>query len=526
MERLAGKVILLWGWRRALAAFLAGAFAVLGQPPYDFFAACFVSFPIIVWLLDGAAGQPGERLLRRMRTPFVIGWWFGFGYFLAGLWWTGNALLVEAEQFAWALPLAILGLPALLAFFYALAAVIARLFWSDGAARIAALAFGFAAAEWLRTFALTGFPWNAIGQAAMPVPLLMQSLSVIGMVGVNALAVFIFATPALLASTRGRTLGFALAAALAALHAGYGFWRLANAQPAQESIAVRIIQPSVDQREKWDAEMRDRIFATYLDLSARPPAGEESPPKLIVWPETSIPFILAERPDALVTLGALIGDGQVLLAGSVRVEGASQSGAGRYYNSVVAVNADGETYDAVDKIRLVPFGEYLPFADVLGRLGMARLVDSLADFSPGSHRHAIETVDDVRVLPFICYEIIFPGIAGHGDAAADLLLNVTNDAWFGDTPGPYQHFRQAQLRAVEAGRPLVRSANNGISGVIDPYGRIVDAFAVDAVGALDVNVPLQKPAKIGQPALAGLAIALFLFLWAAGASLATTRRAN
>src|SRR5690606_30186224 len=155
----------------------------------------FISFPILVWLLDGAASQPGERLARRAARPFAIGWWFGFGYFLAGLWWTGAALLVEAELFAWALPLAVLGLPALLALFYGLAVFLARLLWSDGAGRIAALAAGFAVAEWLRGFVLTGFPWNAVGQAAMPVPLMMQSASAVSMLGINALAVFVFAAP-------------------------------------------------------------------------------------------------------------------------------------------------------------------------------------------------------------------------------------------------------------------------------------------------------------------------------------------
>ena len=173
MERLAGKVILLWGWRQALSAFLAGALAAFGQPPYDFFAVCFVSFPLLVWLLDGAAAAPGAGLFRRAAGAFGIGWWFGFGYFLAGLWWTGNALLVQADLFAWALPFALFGLPAVLAVFYGAATVIARLLWSDHLGRLAALAFGFGVAEWLRGFLLTGFPWIPIGGAAMPVPAMM-----------------------------------------------------------------------------------------------------------------------------------------------------------------------------------------------------------------------------------------------------------------------------------------------------------------------------------------------------------------
>jgi apolipoprotein N-acyltransferase len=519
MERLAGRVILLWGWRRALAALAAGAFAALSQPPFDFFAACFVSFPVLVWLIDGAASQPGERLGRRMMRPFLIGWWFGFGYFLAGLWWTGAALLVEAELFAWALPIAVLGLPALLAVFYGLAVLVARVGWSDGAGRIAALAVGFALAEWLRGFVLTGFPWNPIGQAAMPVPLAMQSVGAVSMAGINALAVFVFATPALLAARRGRALAFTLAAVIAALHLGYGGWRLATAEATPETlINVRIVQPSVSQAEKWDASVRQRIFATLLDLSSRPPAEGAPVPELIVWPETAVPFLLSERPDALAALADLVGDGQVLFAGAVRIEG--EQADARYYNSIVAVDEAGEIVAAADKMWLVPFGEFMPLSDLLSRIGVEKLVRSVSAFTPGSRRPLLATPGGARALPFLCYEIIFPGMAGYGgagsDTQADFILNATNDAWFGDTPGPYQHFRQAQIRAVEAGRPLVRAANNGISGVVDAYGRVIDAFALDAVGALDVAVPRQRLlAPTRRPDLAGLGIVVLLAAWAA-----------
>lgn len=524
MERLAGKVILLWGWRRALTAFLAGMLAALSQPPFDFFAVCFLSFPVLVWLLDGASGFRDETLLRRMARPFFIGWCFGFGYFVAGLWWTGKALLVEADLFAWALPLAVLGLPALLAVFYGFATALARLFWSDGLSRIVALAFAFGLAEWLRSFVLTGFPWNPIGHALMPTPLLMQSVSVIGMTGMNALAVLIFATPALLASRRGRRAGFTLAAILACLHVGYGAWRLSGANEASATLVnVRIVQPSIDQSEKWDADIRDRIFATYLDMSARAPAEGDQQPDLIVWPETSVPFILAERPDALVALGELLQPGQTLLAGAVRLESAAAGQTERYYNAVVAINDAGETYDAVDKIHLVPFGEYLPFANVLSHLGMSRLVQSVSDFSSGGPRHAIETATGVRVLPFVCYEIIFPGIASTAQDQSDLILNVTNDAWFGDTPGPYQHFRQAQVRAVEAGLPMVRAANNGISGVVDAYGRIISAFAVNAVGVLDVAVPKQRLEPRFPSSLVGAGLLAILGLSMIGARLRSRR---
>jgi apolipoprotein N-acyltransferase len=517
MERLADRVILLWGWRRALLAFAAGAVLALSQAPFDFFAAGLVSFTLLVWLLDGATPEPGQGWLRGNLPAFWTGWWFGFGYFLAGLYWVGNALLVEAEDFAWALPFAVLAFPALLAVFYGLATAAARLAWVEGIGRLAALAVAFGATEWLRATILTGFPWNAIGYAAMPVPLLMQSVVVTGLFGMSALAVFVFAMPALAAGRRHRWGGLLIALVLVGLHVAYGGWRLGQAQAEAESeLEIRIVQPSVDQSEKWDSRARDRIFASLLELSALPPREGASPPRMILWPETSFPFLLTDRPDALVALSELLEDGQSLVAGAVRVEGTAADGGVRYYNSILSINDRGEIVEGYDKVHLVPFGEYLPFGDFLSDLGLRQVVRSFPGFSPGTQRRPMEAAEGARFLPFICYEIIFPG-NGTQSGDADFAVNVTNDAWFGNTPGPYQHFRQAQLRAVELGLPLLRAANNGISGVIDPYGRVLDAFGLDAVGALDAALPLRRaerlPAGIavwGQPTVFALLLLLVL----------------
>ncbi len=509
----AGRLMLLWGAQRAMVAFLAGALAALAQAPFDFPAIGFISFPVLVWLLDGAAGDTAAGRLRKLRPFFVTGWWFGFGYFIAGLWWVGNAMLVDLQKYAWAMPIAILVLPAGLALFYGAAAALARPLWSEGIGRIAALAAGFAIVEWLRSFVLTGFPWNAVGYAAMPVPALMQSVTVVGMVGMNALAVFAFSLPAMLAAPKGRLLPMLALACLLVAHAGFGLARLELASTSSdETLTVRVVQPSIQQSEKWDRTMRDRIFSTYLEMSARPPESGASRPQLILWPETSVPFLFQQRPDALVALGELIGEDQTLLAGAVRLEGESPADpSARFYNSVVAINSAGELYDAVDKVHLVPLGEFVPFEDFLARLGITKLVELPGGFSAGGKRRAIEVAAGVRAVPYICYEVIFPGLAAAESADAQLIVNVTNDAWFGYSPGPYQHLRQAQVRAVEAGRPLLRAANNGISAAIDPFGRILDALELDGVGVMDVSVPLAPAAgwSFARPALLGwLAVAL------------------
>lgn len=518
MERNAGRIILLWGWRRLLLAFLAGALAVLSAAPYDFFAVCFVSFPVLVWLLDGAAASGSGSLLRRLLPAFAAGWWFGFGYFVAGLWWVGNAMLVEAEEYAWAIPIGVLILPAILAVFYGLAAALARLAWTDGIGRIAALAASFGLLEWLRTFVFTGFPWNPIGQAAMPIPELMQSVAIVGMPGMNALAVFVFAAPALLASRRHLRLGLALAALVAALHAGWGFYRLSRPAPEQtQALAVRIVQPAVDQSEKWDTEVRDRIFKLLIDLSAAPSATGEPRPELIVWPETVVPFLITEKPEALVALDHLLSEGQRLLAGVVRVERDPSAPLGaRYYNSVVSIDDAGEIVDAVDKVHLVPGGEYLPLAELFSAIGVDQIVAGPGGYSAGGSRHAMALPTGIRAVPFICYEIIFPELIGGDAGDADIIVNVTNDAWFGDSPGPYQHLRQAQIRAVETGKPVIRAANTGISAIIDTRGRILDALAFDTRGTLDRSVAIAAEARpVPWPAnIAGLSVAAALGLLA------------
>lgn len=492
MERLAGSIILLWGWRAWGLAFLAGAVAVLGLPPFDFFVAPLVSFPILVWLLDGASGNPTSGPIGRARPAFAIGWWFGFGYFVAGLWWLGTALMVEADAFAWAIPLAVLGLPAVLAVFFGLAAVMTRPLWSGGMGRIAALAACLGLTEWARGVLFTGFPWNAVGYLAMPTPLAMQSVTIVGVAGMNGLAVFVFAMPALIGTRGGLRAGSIVAAMLTVAHLGYGAFALYGEPQAGMAAAdgpvIRIVQPSIPQAAKWDEAERDAIFQSHLDLTTQPAAEGAPEPTHIVWAETAVPFILTETPDALAAIAEALQPGQTLATGAIRVERAAGTEPLRYYNSITVIDDSGQITGAADKVHLVPFGEYLPFEETLQRLGISPIAAQTASFSAASERRSL-AFGGLDVLPLICYEAIFPIRLPNPAASPTLILNVTNDAWYGNTPGPYQHFRQAQVRAVEAGLPLLRVANNGISAALDPRGRIIDGLALDAIGVADLRLP-------------------------------------
>ncbi len=493
MEWLSGRVILVWGFKRALLAILAGAIGVLALPPFGFFAAMFVSFTLLVWLLDGVAASPDSGLFGRLWPAFFTGWLFGFGYFVAGLWWLGHALLIDADEFAWALPLAILGLPAFLAIFYGVATVLARILWSDGMGRIAALAFSFGLLEWLRSFLFTGFPWNAIGYGAMPIPLMMQSAHLIGVLGVTVLAVFVFAAPALLGTRQGRLPGIGLAIVIAAAHVGYGYYALnlpdAPAASGKATPVVRIVQPSIDQQTKMDTDAdRTAIFDKHLALSVQPPANGGKRPDIIVWPETAVPFILTDNRDALARIADQLEDDQVLITGAVRVEDMGPGVAPRYYNSIYVIDGRGQIIDASDKTHLVPFGEYVPFEHILDYLGIENVIELPGGFSAATKRRLLTMPDGIKFYPLICYEIIFPNEMTPEIRQADAILNVTNDGWFGDTLGPYQHFLQARVRAVEQGLPLIRSANTGISAFVDPHGRVLSGIDYNQQGFIDTTL--------------------------------------
>lgn len=491
MERLAGWVILQWGARRALLAIVAGAIGNLALAPVNVFAAMFLSFTLLVWLMDGVASAPESGLFGKMRSAFALGWLFGFGYFVGGLWWIGNALLVEADSFAWALPLAVLGLPAFLACYFGLATMLARILWSEGMGRIAALAASFALVEWLRSWLFTGFAWNVVGYGAMPVPLMMQSVHVIGLFGVTAGAIYVFAAPALIGTRRGRVPGLVLALALFAAHLGYGAYVLRQPLPAPDTsaLAVRIVQPVIDQAKKMDDREKSEVFEEHLKLTVEALAADQKKPDIILWPETSVPFILTENQDALTRVADLLDDNQILIAGAVREEDPGPGLPTRYYNSVVVIDGRGNIIGASDKVHLVPFGEYMPFEDFLtGLFGVKAVAALPGGYSSASTHRLLELPGGLRFYPLICYEAIFPSEISDEAMGANAIINLTNDAWFGNSSGPYQHFQQARIRAVETGIPLIRAANNGISALIDARGEIFSGLGLDVKGAVQATL--------------------------------------
>jgi apolipoprotein N-acyltransferase len=501
MTRLAHWIVLSWGWRRALVAFAAGALSVLALAPFDIWPVLFFTFPILVWLVDGAAaGRLGG-----LPSAAIAGWWFGFGYFLAGLYWVGYAFLVDAKTFAWLLPFAVIALPAAMACYTAFGLALARMLWTRGPARLIALAVALTAAEWLRGHLFSGFPWNIYGYALTGPLVLAQSAALIGLWGLTFIAVAVFASPAVLTDERTdsprRWLPLALGVVLLAALAGYGAMRL-NRTPTAfvDGVRLRIMQPNLQQDQKFNYSAKQSVMSKYLELSDRstgPQSAGVRDATHLIWPESAFPFLLTREPDALAQIAALLPEGTVLITGAVRApEVAPGQKIERAYNSVYVIDHDGSILSVYDKIHLVPFGEYLPFQDFLEKLGLMQLTKLPGGFIAGDRRRAMEVPRAPRMLPFLCYEIIFPGEAKADGARPGWLINLTNDGWFGISSGPYQHLQQARVRTIEQGLPLVRAANTGVSAVIDPVGRVIRSLPLGTEGIMDASLPRRIDAPL------------------------------
>jgi len=492
-------IVLSYGWRRWLIAFAAGAFSALAMAPLNAWPVLFLTLPTLVWLIDGA----GAGHWRGVSGAAATGWWFGFGYFLAGLYWVGFAFLVDAPTFGWLLPIAVIGLPAGLAIFTAFGVAAARLLWTRGATRILALGVALTTAEWLRGHVLTGFPWNTFGYALTSPLALAQSASVVGIWALTFIAVVVFAAPATLADDRVenrlRWLPLALGLIVLAGMGAFGALRLARTPTRLvDGVHLRIMQPNLQQDVRFNYAAKRQVMDRYINLSERPSTAESSGAggmTHMIWPESAFPFFLAREPDALAQIAQLLRGGAVLITGAVRLaEPVTPSDAG-VYNSIYVIDHDGSLDSFYDKTHLVPFGEYLPFQHFLESLGLQQLTKQRGGFLAGDRRRLIAVSGAPQALPLICYEIIFPGEVMPKGPRPGWIINVTNDGWFGISSGPYQHFQQARVRAIEEGLPLVRAANTGISAVVDPVGRIIDSLPLGVEGVIDA--PLPQP--IGAP---------------------------
>ena len=468
------------GWRARGAAFVSGLASALSFAPFDLFAFLLLAIATLVLLIDGAYSRP-----KFVRNAALLGWFWGFGAFLAGLYWIGYAFMVDPSAHAWQMPFAVVFLTGGLALFPLAAAGVAALAWSQRESRVFLFAAAFAVGAWLRGHLFTGFPWNIAAYSWGASPGLLQSAAVVGAYGLTLLTLVFGAALAELFSAQPRIrLPIATTALFAALWIG-GDLRLATSTVSNvPGVTVRIVQPNVPQAEKYKRQFVARNWERLLSLSV---GGSKGKITHLIWPEAAPPFLLQREPDAIDQIAGLTARGLTLITGGERVVFTRDNDI-RFYNSLFIFGRKGRVVGVYDKFHLVPFGEYVPFAALLNRVGVTKLTRGEAGFSPGVGPETFALPGAPSVGPLICYEVLFPG-AVVGATRPGWFVNVTDDSWFGPSTGPYQHLLTARVRAIEEGIPVVRAANTGISAVIDPLGRTMATLPLNEMGALDAPLP-------------------------------------
>ncbi len=498
--------------------------AALAHPPFGLLPGVF-GYALVLAALD----LPTPTV-RRGWPAFARGWAAGAGYLLVSTMWIVEPFMIDAQAHAWQAPLAVFAVAGGIGAFWGAAGwLYARLTPAPGpggdprraglaaAARIAAFAAAFGLAEWLRGHVLTGFPWDLPGETWRAGSPLSQGAALFGAYGLTLATLAFGAAPAVLAmrGEPGKRMGVALAA-LASLAAagGWGAWRLAHAPtPIPGAVRLRVVQPDLPEPTGWSPALVQTALDLYTGLS-RAPAADGRRPDVALWPEGAIPdaFEAWLQPGSAqaAQVAAAFSPGQQLLTGGYRGQSPDRAGGpALYFNSLLALRREpaGLVVEGTyDKHHLVPFGEYLPAPWLFGALGLRRFVSVPTDFTPGPPPHSLETPlpggGILRFQPLICYEALFPGIAEHslsaraGGRRPSLLVNVSDDAWFGRFSGPWQHLNIASYRAIEEGLPMVRATPTGVSAIIDAMGRPVAAagggpalLAPGRKGVVDADLP-------------------------------------
>ncbi len=488
-------------WRLPLAA-LTGVLAATGQAP--------VSLP---WATLLALALAFGLFLDTPRTGKAawLGWAFGWGYFAATLFWIVEPFLIDIPRHGWMAPFALIFTAGGFAGFWAGAFALAAWGARGRLARALAWTGALTLAELTRSYLLTGFPWALVGHVWVDwAP--MQLAAWVGPVGLSLLTLLI---PALAVALWPRRLALAGVLAVAAALYGAGAWRAAQPLPDAEGPVLRLVQPNAAQHLKWDPDWHQVFMDRLMAFTAA--EGAEGRPRLVIWPETALPYLLHNAEEALAQTAEAAAGVPVVL-GIQRVEG------WQAYNSLIVLNDQGRVADLYDKYHLVPFGEYLPAGGLLSKIGLSALTAKNGfGYTPGPGPQLLDLGPFGRALPLICYEAIFPHDVNAAPERPDWLLQITNDGWFGNLSGPYQHLAQARLRAVEQGLPLVRAANTGVSAVIDAHGEVLHSLPLNEAGWLDAPLPAKLPRTL-YARTGDVPVALLLAALALGLGLTALRR--
>jgi apolipoprotein N-acyltransferase len=468
-----------------LAALIAGTIAALGFEPWRLWPLTLLAVAALVVLVAEAP---------RRRTAFFRGWLFGVGHFSLGLAWIATAFTYQAKMppaLGW---VAVVGLSMFLALYIGLAAALSQGFARRPLALVLGLAACWMLGEWLRGWVLTGFAWNPLGAAWLPLPGLPQLARLGGGVSLSGVMVLAGGALWLLLQKRQRRTGAVLLAVLAL--AGVAGTLLVGGGDRPDAPEVFLIQPNIGQDERYAAGSEERHLRTYLEMTTAALAARGSPRgALVVWSEGSVPWLIEEEPEVRAALGGVLGPDDLLLFGGTAAVRDTGGRLTALTNSLFVIDARGVLHGRFDKAHLVPLGEYVPAKPLMTALGLARLVPGDLEFLPGPGPRTLELPGFPAAGMQICYEIIFPGAVVDRANRPQWIVNVSNDAWYGPS-GPPQHLAQARLRAIEEGLPIARATPTGISAMVDANGDVVAAVPFGRAGAA---VALLPPARTPGP---------------------------
>ncbi len=478
MQKLDAFCTSLTGWRKHLFLFLTGCLSALSMAPAYFFPILFITLPVLFFILKACTTK---------KQSFFTGWLFALGYFTAGLYWISFALFVDFATWWWVTPFALFALPMALSIFTGLATLLAWRMTKDISEPLPlfyTLSLTLFLAELGRGYLFTGFPWNLWGYTWLGILPMAQNLAWAGVYLLTGFTIMWALSAALFAYKSKIPL---ISIFMMMLCFVYGQMRLIQHETLEkhDKYHMRIVQPNIPQKEKWEKYKQWPNFDKLIALSSAP---SKAPLTHIIWPETALTISPEYNIEVKETISKLLTErhpNALLMSGNIRVDGQS------FYNSFRIYNQTGLAQQSFDKAHLVPFGEYIPFRNWINLSPIGSAISGTADFSSGTGPYHAIYQNSPTFSPLICYEVLFPHKSMPKDKPVDLLINATNDGWYGHTSGPYQHLGISQARAIETGRPLIRAAGTGISAYIDPLGRVVHQAKLGQEKIIDFSI--EKP---------------------------------
>ncbi len=477
------------------SAFVAGLAGMFSFAPYFNILAAWGSFIVLMYLLLEAEGW---------KKKFKLGYIFGFGYFAGGFAWIGNAVLIEPDEFGWLYPVILVAAGVFFGLFAAVPAACMGLA-KNKLGEWSVFCGMWVIAEWVRSWFLTGFPWNLVGYSWAFNIELIQNASIGGVYLTSLLAVMSYTVWGLLLNVYIESLyadnidkiavrvvkgAYKIVLVMIVVFWGNLFWgkaRIADTDQETNNVTVRIVQPSIPQTMKWTREAAEDNFQTYINLSSM---KSENRPDWVIWGETASPFRLDEDEEHRAKAVSFLEGDEILISGMISYH--DNKGRWLPHNSMMIIDNNGEVKGYYDKSHLVPFGEYIPLRNYLPKF-LRPVANAIGEFGKGEGPKVFQINDYPLLGGAICYEIIFPHEIVDEQRRPEVIINLTNDGWYGESAGPYQHWVAAMFRAVEEGIPVIRVANNGISGMINVYGEAKNKMSLNETGFKDFKLEKALP---------------------------------